>query len=223
MERYLRPGQIFSLTNIEGTFEVREMIGRGASCAVYRTYFCDSNGIRTEHLLKEYNTKGVELYRDEEGVLHPRSPGAAAQFQAGLIQFQDGFSLQLHIRQEYPELTNSISNVERIYTGNGTKYVSMPWFQGQSYSQLQEKDLFELLRRIKAITKTVGLYHANGFLHLDIKPENIYILPETAELVMLFDFDSVVRKTDLSKAISLSCTKTWAAPEQLLPGHRYKI
>ena len=223
MERYLRPGQIFSLTNIEGTFEVREMIGRGASCAVYRTYFCDSNGIRTEHLLKEYNPKGVELYRDEEGVLHPRSPGAAAQFQAGLIQFQDGFSLQLHIRQEYPELTNSISNVERIYTGNGTKYVSMPWFQGQSYSQLQEKDLFELLRRIKAITKTVGLYHANGFLHLDIKPENIYILPETAELVMLFDFDSVVRKTDLSKAISLSCTKTWAAPEQLLPGHRYKI
>lgn len=223
MERYLRPGQIFTLTNIEGTFEVREMIGRGASCAVYRTYFCDPNGIRTEHLLKEYNPKGAELYRGEDGMLHPGSPEAAERFQAGLVQFQDGFALQLRIRQEYPELTNSISNVERIYTGNGTKYVSMPWFQGQSYIQLREKNLFQLLQRIKAITRAVGLYHANGFLHLDIKPENIYILPETTELVMLFDFDSVVRKTDLSKAMSLSCTKTWAAPEQLLPDHRRKI
>lgn len=223
MDRYLMPGQVFSLTGTEGTFEVREMIGRGASCAVYRTYFHDPSGIRTEHLLKEYNPKGVELTRDEAGTLHPASPAAAERFENGLVQFQKGFALQLRIRQECPELTNSTSNIERIYTENGTTYISMPWFQGKSYHQFQETDLCQLLRHIKAVARIVGRYHAYGFLHLDIKPENIYILPETAESVMLFDFDSVVQKADLSNAASLSCTKTWAAPEQLLPGHRHKI
>ena len=223
MERYLKPGRAFSLADTKGTFAVQEMIGRGASCAVYRTYFYDQNGIRTEHLLKEYNPKGVELYRDEEGVLRPNGPKAAERFQSGLSQFQAGFEMQLRIRQEYPELTNSTSNIERIYTGNGTRYVSMPWFQGESYSQVKEKDLARLLRHVRAVTRIVRCYHANGFLHLDIKPENIYILPETAESVMLFDFDSVVRKADLSKSIGLSCTKTWAAPEQILPGRRDKI
>lgn len=223
MDRYLKPGQVFTLADAGGTFEVREMIGRGASCVVYRTYFYDSNGIRTEHLLKEYNPKGVELSRDEAGMLHPGSPEAAERFQNGLAQFRDGFALQLRIRQEYPELTNSTSNIERIYTGNGTEYVSMPWFQGESYSKVRENDFCQLLRHIKAITKIVGYYHANGFLHLDIKPENIFLLPETAESVMLFDFDSVIRKADLSKSAGLSCTKTWAAPEQILPGHRAGI
>lgn len=223
MNRYLRPGYSFSLKGAEGTFEVLEIIGRGASCAVYRTYFYDPSGIRTEHLLKEYNPKGIELSRDEAGALYPVSPAAAERFKNGLVQFQSGFALQLRLRQECPELTNSTSNIERIYTGNGTKYISMPRFQGKSYSQFQETDLCQLLRHIKAITRIAGLYHAYGFLHLDIKPENIYILPETAESVMLFDFDSVVQKADLSKAASLSCTKTWAAPEQLLPGHRHRI
>ena len=223
MDRYLRPGQTFSLENVSGIFEVRQIIGRGASCVVYRTYFYDQNGIRTEHLMKEYNPKAVELYRDEYGTLHPTSEEDSDAFQAGFSRFQAGFAAQLCIRQEYPELTNSTSNIERIYTGNGTKYISMPWFEGEPYSNVQEPNLYQLLQHMKAIARVVGSYHGNGFLHLDIKPENIYVLPETAESVMLFDFDSVVKKEALSGDDGLSYTKTWAAPEQVLPGRRHKI
>ena len=98
MDRYLRPGQTFSLENVSGIFEVRQIIGRGASCVVYRTYFYDQNGIRTEHLMKEYNPKAVELYRDEYGTLHPTSEENSDAFQAGFSRFQAGFAAQLCIR-----------------------------------------------------------------------------------------------------------------------------
>lgn len=223
MERYLKPGQRFSLDGIDGTFEVREIIGRGASCVAYFTHFIDRNNIRTEHLLKEYNPKHLELCRNEDGELLPTSESEKAAFMDGLRRFEEGYKTQLWLRQEYPELKNATSNIEGVYSGNGTKYISMPCFMGKPYSDALDSTFYLLLQHAKALTDVVGKYHANGFLHLDIKPGNIFVLPETAELVMLFDFDSVVKKADLSSAAGLSYTKTWAAPEQILPGYRHKI
>ena len=76
--------------------------------------------------------------------------------------------------------------------------------------------------RMKTLTQVVGNYHKAGLLHLDIKPENIYVRPqnETVEDVMLFDFDSVTAMKDIVASKALSCTKSWAAPEQLLPAKR---
>ena len=86
---------------------------------------------------------------------------------------------------------------------------------GQAYARVEEPDLYQLLRHMKALTRVIGNYHRAGFLHLDIKPDNIFVYPETPEMLLLFDFDSVVPKDAVSSGTGLSYTRDWAAPEQL--------
>ena len=65
---------------------------------------------------------------------------------------------------------------------------------GVSYNEVKDESLKDILKTSLAITKALGVYHKNGYLHLDIKPSNVLVIPETKELVKLFDFDSVVKR-----------------------------
>lgn len=179
--------------------------------------------ICTEHVLKEYAPQNVELLRDETGTLHPLNAKENERFFCGMERFRSGAKIQLSLRREI-DARNTTSQLEGIYKGNGTLYLSMPCFSGVAYDEVEETNLYQLLQRIRAITRAVASYHRHGYLHLDIKPENVFALQETAELVLLFDFDSVVRIEEAADGRGiLSCTKTWAAPEQLLPGRRNRI
>ena len=121
------------------------------------------------------------------------------------------------------DLKNSTSNVQGIFKANGTEYIDMTCFAGDSYEKVTEKSVYDLLRRMKALAQVIGNYHKSGLLHLDIKPENIFTLPETCEMVMLFDFDSVVSKEDAATGGARSYTLSWAAPEQTSPLKRKNI
>lgn len=75
----------------------------------------------------------------------------------------------------------------------------------------------DTLTTIRSLTEVIGKYHRDGYLHLDIKPANILVIPETREHIILFDFDSVIRKEQAKEAAFLSYTQNWAAPEQIVP------
>ncbi len=214
MNRYLENGYKFEVEEKKGSFEIKETVGRGASCVVYRADFTDEKGILTEHILKEYNPKNIELFREETGELTVENEDDGEAFALGAECFASGYEKQLSIRR-IAELKNATSNIQAIYRANGTQYIDMTCFNGQSYNKVKEKSLYDLLHRMKALTQVVSNYHKAGFLHLDIKPENIYAVPETAEFLMLFDFDSVVEKTGIGAKSVLSYTMSWAAPEQI--------
>ncbi|MBE6783601.1 MAG: tetratricopeptide repeat protein [Ruminococcaceae bacterium] len=214
MNRYLENDYTFKVNEKNGSFEIKETIGRGASCVVYRADFIDENGNITEHILKEYNPKSIELFREETGELVLESEDDSEDFVLGLEHFVSGYQKQLDIRR-ISELKNATTNIQDIYCANGTKYIDMTCFNGLTYSKVKEKSLYDLLRRIKALTCVIANYHNAGFLHLDIKPENIYTIPETTEFLMLFDFDSVVEKSNIGSNSVLSYTMSWAAPEQI--------
>ncbi len=222
MNRYLHPGYKFSLDGIEGVFKIKSVIGYGSSCAVYFVEFTDKNGVCTEHLLKEYNPNKLELYRSESGVLFADNDEETENFNSGLLRFEEGYKKQLKIRK-LNETKNTTSNIQGIYEGNGTKYIDMTCFNGLTYDKIQESNLYDLLRRTKTIAQTIKHYHNNGFLHLDLKPNNIFTIPESVELVMLFDFDSLLTKNEIMSGSSVSYTEAWAAPELLLPGRKSKI
>lgn len=222
MNRYLQPGYNFSLNGIEGVFEIKSIIGYGSSCAVYFAEFTDKNGICTEHLLKEYNPNKLELYRNESGALFADNEDDLEAFKSGLLRFESGYKKQLGIRKLH-ETKNTTSNIQGIYEGNGTKYIDMTCFNGTTYDKIRETSLYDLLRRIKTIIQTIKHYHDNGFLHLDLKPNNIFTIPESVELVMFFDFDSLLTKDEIMSGGSVSYTEAWAAPEILLPGRKSKI
>lgn len=222
MNRYLHPGYKFSLDAIEGVFKIKSVIGYGSSCAVYFVEFTDKNGICTEHLLKEYNPNKLELYRSESGVLFSDNDEEAESFNSGLLRFEEGYKKQLKIRK-LNETKNTTSNIQGIYEGNGTKYIDMTCFNGLTYDKIQESNLYDLLRRTKTIAQIIKHYHNNGFLHLDLKPNNIFTIPESVELVVLFDFDSLMTRNEIMSGSSVSYTEAWAAPELLLPGRKSKI
>ncbi|MBR4863286.1 MAG: hypothetical protein IKU07_01815 [Oscillospiraceae bacterium] len=202
------------------TYRITDCVGRGASCIVYRATASDN----TEHLLKEYFPKHLSLHRDTFGYLHVPTE-QQQDFNEGLTRFRNSCQLQNTIRLSFDKLKNYTGNIQGYYCANGTAYMDMTCFSGQTYDQLQEKSVYALLLRMRTLTQVIGNYHEAGLLHLDIKPENIYVRPEgeTVEDVMLFDFDSVTPMSDVRFAKALSCTKTWAAPEQLLPEKRKNI
>ena len=209
-------------------FEIKKVIGRGASCIVYHAVSSDN----TEHLLKEYYPKHLELLRECSGrIVAPKKDLSA--FRQGLLRFRRGCERQKKIRLSNDDLKNFTCNVQGYYKANGTEYIDMTCFNGQTYVEVvegtqeksvyKEKSVHNLMRRMKTLAQAVGYYHKAGLLHLDIKPENIFTISETCELVMLFDFDSITSKKWVTRTKALSCTKTWAAPEQLLPEKRTSI
>ena len=192
------------------TFRITDVIGRGASCVVYHAISSDN----TEHLLKEYYPQNLPLIRDVSGqILVPDDKRGA--FDAGLMRFRSGCERQNAIRLSNG-MKNFTCNVQGYYQANGTEYIDMTCFSGQTYDHVQEKSVYDLMLRMRTLTQVVGNYHKAGLLHLDIKPENIYVRPEeeTVEDVMLFDFDSVTPMRDIFTSRGLSCSKSWAAPEQ---------
>ena len=213
MDRYFKIGHRFHLAGIDGEYEVKEISGKGASCIVYRTTFTNKDGVVTEHLLKEYNPAQLAISRDENGCLWVPDEEIPA-FEGGKKRFEAGYQIQLNMRQKMREVTNSMSNIQNIFTDFGTIYIDMTLFSGEVYSHVRENSLLDLLRRTKAIAQVISSYHEAGFLHLDIKPDNIFTIPETCELVIFFDFDSVIEKNQVLKSGVLSYTQNWAAPEQ---------
>lgn len=165
-------------------FHLDRCIGRGASCLVYHAVCADN----TEHLLKEYYPKHLYLERGEDGtILVPREK--QEEFSSGLVRFKNTSERQKEVRLN-EDLKNYTCNVQGFYRGNGTVYLDTTCFAGRVYSDVQEKTLYDLARRMKALTRVLGYYHQKNLLHLDIKPDNILVRPEeeTVEDVMLFDF-----------------------------------
>lgn len=87
-----------------------------------------------------------------------------------------------------------------LFEGNNTIYTLTSCDYGQVWENIKDKSLDSLLKIILAVTKAVEMYHNAGFLHLDIKPKNIFILDSISEIVKLFDFDSLTNINDLRDA-----------------------
>ena len=214
MKRYFENEKHLKFKDINGEFVIREIVGRGASCVVYRADFYNEFGRVSEHLLKEYNPKDINMCRDDEDCLLVNSESDMKKFEQGLSNFIEGYKKQELLRRN-AELKNYTANVQNLYEGYGTIFIDMNVTEGMSYANVTEKSLYNLAKRMKVLAQVVGEYHRNGYLHLDLKPNNIYVRPEkeTCEDVLLFDFDSLIRKEDIVKGTRVSYTDAWAPLE----------
>lgn len=221
MSRNLLKGTItlFRKDESEKRFHIQKHIGSGAFCLVYRAV-CDDN---TEHLIKEYYPRELNLERKADGLLD--IPDAKKeQFKEEKERFEKSVELQTNIRLS-EGLKNYTSNVQEILYGNNTVYVDMTVIAGRTYEKVKEETLYTLMQRMRTLTEVIGRYHDAGFLHLDIKPKNIFVRPEdeTVEDILLFDYDSVIEKENIKTVQTLFYTKDWAAQEQVLSYKRKYI
>ncbi len=210
MDIIYQKGQVIKLDNKE--LRVEKVVGRGASSVVYLTEDIHQG---TQHLIKEYNPKYIKLSRGDDSSIYCNDEDKE-KYIKGLQKFEMAKSLQVYLRKKYPELTNNIANIQFFEKAYNTAYIDMTFFEGETFDNTQEPSLLKLLLRIKTICKTVSFYHDEGYLYLDIKPENIFFMNDTDDISLLFDFDSVIRKDEINNSTAFYYTKSWSAPEQIL-------
>lgn len=223
MDRFFKPGMKLQLNGIDGTYVIHDLVGRGSSCVVYRADFYNGIGVKSEHLLKEFNPKNINVTRTETFTLQI-DQNEENIYEEEKQRFKEGFEKQVLLREK-TGLKNYTANIQNVYEDYNTVYIDMNVTEGKSYDTVVEKSIYDLARRMKVLAEVVGKYHENGYLHLDLKPNNIYVRPdtETCEDVLLFDFDSVIEKSNLQAGSMISYTKDWAALELTSTSRRHLI
>ena len=192
MNRNFRPGDKIRIK--QDCYNVINLAGEGASSTVYLTRN-EKDGIL--YVIKEFNPKMINVSKNEHGSfdMSEMDKETLSKFNERKKRFVESAKRQVQIRNNYSDMMNNTFIVNWVEEANNTAYIGMSTFNGVSYDKVEfEEGLQELLTYIKAIAVAVKAYHDNGFLHLDIKPANIFVLDNSNDFVMLFDFDSVIAR-----------------------------
>lgn len=189
---------------------------RGGSCLVYSVRWQQAGtmfrGILKECYPSEWgNLPAIE--RKENGQLFIPEAWMEA-YQNQLTKMRQAYELQMQISLQ-DHLVNRVVEERGIYYGcYGACYSLMAYADGVSYEQVKDSNLKQTLETLLSVARFLKIYHDAGYVHLDIKPENLLILPETRQLVKVLDYDSSVSLEELhTEMVRLSRSEQWEAPE----------
>ena len=145
--------------------------------------------------LKECYPCHLDIRRKQNGGLEA-PPGAEDAFEGEKKQFEAAYAKNVALKHTLG-LINSTVDAMDLFSGHHTRYSVMACMEGRDYRRDADENLQSLFTRILTLAKIIKKYHDHGVLYLDIKPENIFLIPETKEHMILFDFDSLVKKEKL--------------------------
>ena len=193
-------------------YTIIDAFARGGSSIVYNAFYIDNLGERKTVRIKECYPFKCNLQRKESGELS--IPAAERKlFAEAKRKMQRAY----HLGNEFfstDGLTNLTANTHNIFEANNTLYIVYAYAQGQELSYERYPAVKDSIAAVKSAANAICRIHAKGFLYLDIKPSNILTLEGTAELVQLFDFDTVVSISDMAALDDkISYTRGFAALE----------
>lgn len=176
------------------TVTVSEEIGRGSNSIVYRGTYPDEQHHALHHvLIKElfpYHPGGL-IFRNERGeVCH----GEAEEFYRFHKQgFEDGNRVHLALLERSPD---GVGGNVNTFAYNGTLYTILNHNGGRSLEEeldTQSHTLEQVVKAMKGILLSLGDFHKNGYLHLDIAPDNIMLVgTDERQRIMLIDYNSTM-------------------------------
>lgn len=197
-----------------GEYTIRSVLGHGGFGITYLAHDVNLNSLVA---IKEYFP---ESYAEREGdsTIHPRASGGDSDAEIYLWGLQE-FLKEAQALARFKH--NYIVRVLRYLEANGTAYMTMEYEEGESLSAyirnhggfLSEPDL---LRVFLPILTGLQAVHEAGMLHLDIKPDNIYL--RRSGQPMLIDFGSARQRHGKIEAGKIALTRGYSALEQY-PGH----
>ena len=206
-ERQILPNN--TTITLNGTeYKILDTKGRGASCVVYLAENCTNKRIV---LIKELYPINLGIFRNKENnLIVPNS--FCEHFKFYKHKLCEAYKLQLEFHNS-DETGNYTSDAETMVEAYSTLYVIMNKVVGSSYDKVVPENITDVLEVCKSVATVIGFYHKKGYLHLDIKPDNIYVLKETNQIINLFDFDTVKLKSDLENGNYIASTNKISAPE----------
>ena len=124
--------------------------------------------------------------RDSDSSLHPLSDGHSDTYGWGLDRFLS--EAQTLARFRHPNIVRVLS----VFEANNTAYMVMEYEQGKSLDDALKFRRLEgeeaLLDLLFPLLDGLSLVHEAGFIHRDIKPDNIYLREDGVPV--LLDFGS---------------------------------
>ena len=164
-------------------YRIESVLGQGGFGI---TYLATDTNLDQPVAIKEFLPSGLAVRTHDSGV-HPASDGRADTFGWGLNRFLSEARTLAQFRHP------NIVRVYSVFEANGTAYMVMEYEHGTSL-----EDAFKFRRiageralaaLVHALMDGLELVHQAGFIHRDIKPDNVFLRAEDGVPVLL-DFGS---------------------------------
>jgi serine/threonine protein kinase/Tfp pilus assembly protein PilF len=167
---------------LEG-YRIEGLLGAGGFGLTYRAREIELGRLVA---IKEYLPNGVAGRETGASAIHVISDAAQSEYDYGLKRFRD--EAQTLVAFRHP----NIVTVLRFFQANTTAYLVMDYVEGESLETILKREGPMPEERLRALLGPLldGLQniHEAGFLHRDIKPDNI-VLRESGAPVLI-DFGS---------------------------------
>ena len=214
MRTELSPGTVIELSCDDGAvrkFQIDQVIGNGANCIAYEAHRAEDIGPTRNYRIKECYPYDAHIERLGTQLKWENDSERSAAF----ARLQNAHELIVELRN-VETVGNNVTAAE-LHEGNGTLYSVMEVNHAKTYDKDSDSDLHRILETMRVLTEVVGNLHEQGYLHLDIKPENFLVNHRPNTNIWLFDVDSLVSMKELEsgEVQTVSYSQRWAAPEQL--------
>ncbi len=202
--------------------------GRGSNAIVYRASYPDTLNKSESHtvLIKElfpfHPRNGI--YRADDGSVVCTEAGAET-WERHQRSFEYGNRIHLRMLERHPEAAGININT---FSQNGTLYSVLGYSGGRSLSEelsVPGKDIREIALRMLSLLDALEDFHGEGYLHLDIAPDNILLIGRgSRERVMLIDYNSVHETGGiLQESVDSFSVKAGYTPPEIRTGNLAQI
>jgi len=162
-------------------YRIESVLGAGGFGITYRAL---ELSIGRQVAIKEFLPSGIATRHSDHTSVQPISSSDTEDFEWGLDRFRK--EAQTLVSFRHP----NIVAVLRFFNANGTAYMVMQYEEGESLGsilrrakRLEQSELEEILVPLLDGLEEV---HRAGFLHRDIKPDNIYIRLDGSPVLLDF-------------------------------------
>jgi len=164
-------------------YRIGQVLGSGGYGITYKA---EETALNRTVAIKEYLPNSFARRASDGVTVRPRDSKQQELFNWGIDRFRQEAETLVALRHP------NIVRVLRYFGGNGTAYIVMVYERGTSLGErlrggatLPEAELDRLIEPLLGGIETV---HEAGFLHRDIKPDNIYLRDDGSPV--LLDFGS---------------------------------
>jgi len=176
-------------------YRIEKLLGEGGFGL---TYLALDGNLNLRVALKEYLPDDIARRASDQSI-GPRSPDTAETFGWGKQRFLDESRTVASFRHP------NIVRVMRFFEANGTAYMVMEFVEGaalgewmKTHRPLAEAQAAALMG---PLLDGLEVVHKAGFMHRDIKPNNIYVREDGSPV--LIDFGSArMRSSELTAVVS---------------------
>lgn len=202
----LEPGTVLNTHYLVG-----KVLGKPGGFGI--TYLAWDNTLETRVAIKEFLPAELASRDYDRQTVIPHSNEEQTIFESGL----QSFLKEARTLAKFHHHPN-IVRVRHFFQENGTAYMVMDYYQGKTLWEQQEQrnksfTEAEALQLMLPILEGLQEVHTQGFVHRDIKPQNIYITQNNQPI--LLDFGAARGVVgEKSRSLSVVLTPGFAPFEQ---------